>query len=182
MDIYAVVLTISGEAGQEINRLRTNYSEFMNYRIEPHITLEFPFVPSVDLATVNQRLEAAAQRTRPFTLIMSGIKYFEAGNNVAYVAIENEEPVITLHRDIHNSLSGILTGEHKMEYALERYTPHVTICEHIPDDVFPRIKRDLAEYQPRYRVEVVSLDLYSTTHEETYRIWQPIRSFQLTGM
>lgn len=180
MNIYAVVLTIPGEAGKEISNLRNKHGKYLSYTIEPHVTLKYPLVPKVDLNIVNEKLEAVARRTKPFTLVLNGIKYFEGVNNVAYIAIENKQPVIDLHIDVFHSIRGLVEGTSEIEYNLERFTPHVTISEHIPDEVFPSVKKQLSEYELRYEVRVVSLDLYSSDQKELHQIWKRVHVFELS--
>jgi len=181
MIIYLVVLTIPGEVGKELDTLREEYGKYMNYTIEPHVTLKYPFVPKVDLAVVKKKLEVVARKKKPFVLRLSGIKYFEGGNNVAYVAIDNERPVIDLHIDVVKSLRGLVEEESELEYDPERFVPHVTLGEHIPDDVFPTVKKQLSNYELRYEVDVVSFDLFATEQNETWETWKRVYAFELLG-
>jgi 2'-5' RNA ligase len=123
-------------------------------------------------------LEAVAKRTKPFTLVLNGVKYFEGANNVAYVAVKDRRPVIDLHVDIFHSLEGLVKEEYDGRYALEHFTPHVTIGEHIPDDVFPAVKEEFSDYKLYYGSEITSFSLFSG---EMDGMWGPVRVFGLSG-
>ena len=72
---YAVVLTFPGDIAESLNKLREKHNKYTGYTIEPHLTLVYPFVPQGDITTVNEKLDAVAGRTKPFTLILNGIEY-----------------------------------------------------------------------------------------------------------
>ena len=174
---YAVVLTFPGDIAESLSRLREKYNKYTGYTIEPHLTLVYPFVPQGDIATVNEKLDVVAGRTRPFTLVLNGIEYFEEANNVVYAAIENKRPVVDLHVDIVHSLSGLITQEYTDgSYNLERFTPHVTIGEHIPDGVFPTVKEDFSDYELHHEIMIGFFVLFSAKDD---RIWQPECVFKL---
>jgi len=175
---YAVALTFTGEVAKELSRLREKYNRYVSYTIEPHLTLEYPFVPEVDLSIINEKLKAVARRTRPFTLVLSGIEYFEGTSNVAYVAVENKRTVVDLHTDIVYSLKGLIGEGDKEGYKLERFIPHVTIGECIPSEVFPTVKKRLSDYELHYESEIVSFVLFSVGKDEK---WEPARVFELSG-
>ena len=107
-NLHAVTLTFSGEIKDLFSKLRQNYQQYIKYTIVPHITLVYPFAPKVDISIINKMLEEVAKRTSPFTLVMSGIEYFQGHNNVAYVAIANKQPVKELHIDLIRSLRGLI--------------------------------------------------------------------------
>lgn len=175
---YAVALTFTGEAAKELIRLREKYNRHVSYAIEPHLSLEYPFVPKVDLSIVNEKLKEIARRTRPFTLIVNGIKYFEGTNNVVYVAVGNRRPVIDLHTDIVYSLKGLIKEGDKELYKLERFTPHVTIGECIPNEVFLTVKKSLSDYELHHEIEIASFVLFSADKDEK---WKPACVFELSG-
>jgi 2'-5' RNA ligase len=177
MTLYAVVLTFPGEVAEGLNRLREKYNRYVSYTIGPHLTLEYPFTPMVDVAIINTRLEAVAKRTKPFTLVLSEIKYFEGANNVAYVAVKDRRLVVDLHVDIFHSLEELVKEEYDGRYALKHFTPHVTIGEHIPDEVFPAVKKEFSDYKLDYRSEVASFALFSGGMDG---VWEPVRVFGLS--
>ncbi len=179
MTLYAVVLTFSGEVAGRLNQLRDKYNRYVSYTIEPHLTLKPPFTPEVALTVIREKLQAVAGRTEPFTLVLNGVKYFEAVNNVAYVAIETKHPVIDLHADVVHALKGLVKQAEEDPYELERFTPHVTIAESIPQDVFPTVRKDLADYKIHLECEISAFSLYSGTWDG---VWRPVSAFELSGL
>ena len=175
MTNYAVALTFPREVKQEIIKLQEEYKKYVIYRIEPHITLKYPFATKVDIAVINERLKKVADISVPFTLVLNGIKYFEGENNVVYIAVETKEPVINLHNSIVHSLEDLDKEESMEIFDLERFAPHATIGEHIPQEVFPHIKKTLARLNPRYEIEVNSFTLFSAGEDD---IWKSIEVFK----
>jgi len=171
MTSYAIVLTFPEEIEKELNVLRDKYNKYVRYSITAHLTLKQPFKLIADLTV--------ASRTRPFILELDGVAYFEGTNNVAYIAIRNKRPVMDLHADIVRSLEGLVAGEYEEneDYELEKFTPHVTIAELIPDEVFPVIKKELSNYNQDYETNIDSFALYS---QEEDAIWKPATIFRLS--
>jgi len=178
MTSYVIALTFPAEIEEELNVLRGKYNRYVRYSITAHLTIKKPFKMIAGLATVNERLEAIASRTRPFALELDGLEYFEGTNNVAYVAIRNKKPVIDLHTDIVRSLARLVEAEYEEDYELEKFTPHVTIAEHIPDKVFPAIKQELSNYNQNYKTNIDSFTLFS---QEEDAVWKPLTIFRLSG-
>jgi len=175
MTNYAVALTFPREVKQEIIELQVEYKKYVAYSIEPHITLKYPFTTEVDIAVINKRLKEVAGISTPFTLVLNGIQYFEGENNVAYIAIETKEPVINLHDSIVHSLEDLDKEESMEIFDLERFTPHATIGEQIPQEVFPHIKKTLARINLRYEIEINSFTLFSAGADD---IWKSIGVFK----
>ena len=176
---YAVALTFPSEVDELLSRLREIYNQYIGYTIKPHLTLVYPFVPQVDITIIKEKLKAVAKRTKPFTLVLNGIEYFEGANNVAYAANENKQPVIDLHIDIISPLKELIKEEYTNgQYNLERFTPHVTIGGQIPDEIFPTIKKKFSDYDIHHEIEIVSFVLFSSGEDA---IWKPACVFELSG-
>ena len=168
--LYAVVLTFPDEINGELDILRKNYKQYVNYTIVPHVTLKMPFTLVADITVVIDRLKAIAEKTRSFTLVIAGIQFFDEPGKVAYVAIENKKPVLELHTDIVNSLQGLVKGGGMEIHELDRFVPHITIGASIPDDVFPAVKRLLSDHHLHLECEISAFSLYSGTLDGE---WQP---------
>lgn len=177
---YAVVLTLPPEIEKELDKLRDSYNKYVGYTIPPHITLKQPFKLKVDLSAVSEKLEAVANGAESFTLTPGGVEYFENSNNVAYVAIRSKKPVMDLHTAIFRSLRGLVEGEYteNEEYNLEKFTPHITIAEQIPDEVFHVIKNELADYRLDCNIKIDSFALFYQLGDN---IWKPVTTFELFG-
>ena len=176
---YAIALIFPGAIAKELNVLREKYLHYVGYTIEPHLTLVYPLLLEVDISLVKEKLDAVSKRTKPFTLILNGIEYFEGKNNVAYAAIKDKQPVVALHIDIMRSLNGLIKEEYTAgQYNLERFTPHVTIGEQIPEDVFPAVKNRFSGYRLHYEIEMDSFVLFSAGEDG---VWKPNCLFKLSG-
>ena len=178
-DSYAVALTFPDDIAGAFSKLREKYNKYVDYKIEPHITLVYPFAPIIDIMNVYERLEGVSQRTKPFTLVFDGIKYFEGEVNVAYAAVANQQQVADLHADIYNSLEGLIKVEDIFERVVkENFVPHATISDDIPGDEFPDIKQALAGYEIDFQCEITEFVLFSAGNDG---IWKRGRVFKLTG-
>ncbi|MHB8105556.1 MAG: 2'-5' RNA ligase family protein [Dehalococcoidales bacterium] len=158
---YAIALTFSEKIENMFDRLRTDYQQDIEYTIVPHITLVYPFAPVFTLFQVNEQLEKVAKRTRQFSIILNGIKFFENGNRVAYAALQYTRPVKKLHTDIVKSLDGLIKELRTDEkYNPERLIPHVTIGGKIPANKFPGIKKRFSRIKLHYEDDITFFSLF----------------------
>ncbi|HEX9896914.1 MAG TPA: 2'-5' RNA ligase family protein [Dehalococcoidales bacterium] len=181
MIIYAVIITFRGKVHKEIATLREQYNKYVNYTIVPHITLLYPVVLKNDLTAVYAKLEEVAHQTKPFVLELNGVQYFEERNNVAYIAVEKRQPVVDLHYAINHALSRTIKDNSNQTYTYENFTPHITVAELIPADIFPYIKMELSKLVLRYRVRIDSFSLFSARQNKTWETWKQERVFKLLG-
>jgi 2'-5' RNA ligase len=173
---YAIALTFSEKTAKKINGLRTEYQELNEYTIVPHITLVYPFSPVFSLFLIYEQLEKIARRTRQFSIILNGIEFFENGNNVVYAALENRRPVKKLHTEVIRSLEGLIKEwRTDGKFNLEMYVPHVTIGEHIPDNIFPDIKKQYSKYWIHYEERITQFTVFS----EKEGVWERKRVYEL---
>ncbi len=175
-NFYAIALTLCEDIEIALNKLRSDYQQYMGYTIVPHITLVKPFVPVFSLFRVIEQLEKVAKQTKPFNIALYRIEFFENGNNVAYAAIEKKRAVKKLHTDIIKSLDGLIKEWYtEGQYNLEKFVPHVTIGERIPASVFPDIKKSLSKYILHYEDNITEFSLFSEEKGE----WEINRVFKL---
>jgi 2'-5' RNA ligase len=175
---YAVVLTFSPAIAKILSRLRQEHLQYVDYTIEPHLTLIYPFMPVFSLYRVIEQLEQVARRTKPFGIILNGIKYFENESNVVYAALENKRAVKKLHSDLVISLEGLIKEQHTDgKYNLERFVPHVTIGNKIPDAIFLEIKKKTSRHRLYFEDDITDFTLFA----EKKGTWQRKRVFELTG-
>ena len=176
MLMYAIALTMKGKAKTGLSELRARFGTDMNYSIEPHVTLTYPFTPKADISIIQNKLSEVAAQTKPFTLELNGIRYWEGRNNVAYAAVQNQLPVYNLHAAIVAALQGLISGN--TTFDLEHFTAHSTINEHIPGEALAALKQELSAYQPQYRVNITSFTLFAAEPKEKGEIWKPVRIFR----
>jgi 2'-5' RNA ligase len=171
-NLCAVALTFSDEIEKVFSKLRGDYQQYMNYTFVPHITL-YLFMPVVDINVINEKLGEIAKKTKPFILVLDGIEYFEGENNMAFVAIKNKTQVKELHVAIFQSLKGIV--EDVWNYNLNRFTPHMTIGERIPQEVFPSVMNKFSNYKLNYECRITDFNLFT----EENGVWEQMRAFEL---
>lgn len=174
--LYAVALTFSGEIEEIINDLRDGFQEHMKYSEIPHLTLVYPFAPLDGIDSVNARLAETAGRIRPFRLIMKGIEFFEGSNNIAYIAVADKPPVMELYRHLNESLEGLTRDIYAgLVYDFDEFTPHMTIGERIPGDIFPEVKKRYAGVDVYYAADITDFGLFSLGN------LKKVSNFILTG-
>ena len=135
---YAAALVFPNELSRQIDALRQDYLQYVHYvhySIQPHITLVYPFTPDADITLIKEKMRQVAQNSNPFTLVLDGFEYFE-GENVAYIAVADKEPVTELHYALNQSIDDLISGEFKGRFDHLTFVPHLTIGAQIPDDVF----------------------------------------------
>ncbi len=179
MIIYAIIITLRGKANRDIAALREQYNKYVHYSIVPHITLLYPVVLKSGLSDLFSILDRVASQTKPFFIDLRGVCYFEGRNNVAYVALEDRQPVIYLSNNINHSLRGEIINNNDQINTYGDFTPHVTITELVPVDIFPNIKMELAKLGLKYRVRIDSFCLFSTQQNTTWEVWKRERVFKL---
>jgi 2'-5' RNA ligase len=173
---YAVALVFPGEMEIVMSRLREAYRSHLRSAMFPHITLVYSFNPAVSLDNVIGQLEAVAAKARPFNVILEGIRYFQTVNNVAYIAIQNPEPVKALLDDIVTGIKNHVTGYYAGDsYHPDHLIPHMTIGEKIPPHVFEELKKRYATLDIRHELEVNSFTLAG----ESGGLWETLRKFKL---
>jgi 2'-5' RNA ligase len=175
---YAVVLTFSPDIEKTLSKLCEEYLKYIDYKIVPHLTLIYPFMPVFSLYTVNEQLEKVAKRAKQFNIVLNGIKYFEDEINVVYAAVENNRAVKKLHVDLVRSLEGLIKEQQTDgKYNLERFVPHVTIGKKIPDEIFLDLKKKLSKQRLHFEDEISYFSLFA----QTKGVWQQKRVFKLRG-
>jgi len=176
MLIYAIALTMKGNAKKELTELRSRFGTNLNYRIEPHVTIIFRFTPKTDIGIIRSKLSGIAAQTKTFTMILNGIRYWEGKNNVAYVAVQNQLPVYNLYATIIHALEGLIAGD--ATFNLQNFIAHLTISEHVPGESLAVLKKELAAFKPEYRVNINSFALFAAETNEEPEIWEPVRMFR----
>ena len=154
---YVVSIGLPAAVSTALGRLITMCRLRPGYLSEPHVTLLNPFVPLAQASVIRERLAKVAERTKPFSFVISGIAFFEGGG--AYAVVENKQPVASLHADIASSLRGFINQDHVDALRDEMFEPHVTIFQQIPDTTLPTVKKVFAQNAFRYEIPVSSFIL-----------------------
>jgi 2'-5' RNA ligase len=161
MILYALALLLPGEIGEVLKGLREKYRNDMTYIPEAHITLKYPFTLKTDLNSAKKSLAAVAENVRPFTLALRGIDFWEKPRRVAFIRIENKEPIMALHSRIMDCVQGQVTTQFEERFDKDWFHPHITIGENIAEPVFPELKAEYSRYEISRDVEISSFSLFS---------------------
>lgn len=151
-----------------IDTYRRKYSHYTSYDIAPHLTIYPPFysqVPQVDLVT---KLQDTFSQTQPFPVTLNSIDFFTGKNNVAFFKPDHKSSI-----DIKNLLIKTRTDFSQIiqnvwpDYPTDpnKFIPHLTIAEHIPDDKFEQVIRELANIKIKQEFEVRSIFLLKKQQE-----------------
>lgn len=135
--------------------------------VPSHITLVPPIELDVDLAALEQHLEAAAAQVEAFEVHLRGTATFRPVSPVVFVALAEGISQCEQLADV------VREGPLALELDFP-YHPHVTVAHHLPDDVLDRAFDDLAAFECRF--EVTHFHLY-VHHGDAG--WVPTRSFAL---
>jgi 2'-5' RNA ligase len=127
----AVALLFPDDVSEAIDEVRLKFGTPRVRTVVPHITLIYPCTPKAPMPVVVERLNAVAQQRPPFDIELNGFRYFEGQNTVAYLAMENTEPVSGLHRLLANALADITEGG-PAHFENDDFVPHVTIHDEVP--------------------------------------------------
>ncbi|MFA5308276.1 MAG: 2'-5' RNA ligase family protein [Dehalococcoidales bacterium] len=177
-DAYAVALIFNGEVEKALAGLHRDFQQYVTYTLVPHITLVYPFTPAGGIESVIHRLDDIGKSHRPFRLTLEGIKYFETVNNVAYVAVKEQEALKAFVDTIVKSIRGVITGYYaEKDYDPAHYIPHLTIGEKIPHDVFPEVKKRFADYPISHECEITRFTLAGEADGQ----WETLKVFRLEG-
>lgn len=105
-----------------INRLRKKYDPLAE-KVNPHITLVFPFDSSFSKEELQRHIEEVASQASHFSLSMQ--KVTPAMGNYLFLNIsEGKEEVIMLHQMLYQ---GILKDYHPCWLKNINYMPHMTV-------------------------------------------------------
>lgn len=134
--------------------------------IPPHITLKEKFeLNESELEVATQKLEQVAKEVKAFEIRFHKVSNFYPTSNTIYFAIENQEPLITLHEKIKSVFEPV-----EAPYS---YIPHLTIAQKLNQaelhDIYGMLrlhKIDLTSKIDRfhllYQLENGSWNIYQT--------------------
>lgn len=127
-----------------IDIYRRQYAKNTNYIIPPHITICPPFYLNINQVDFLSQLNQIFQNTPSFQITLNSVDFFTGKNNVAFFKPEPATDIRNLLVKIQTHLSGQIQNVWP-DYPTdpEKFTPHLTIAEHIPDPVFESVKEDL---------------------------------------
>jgi len=156
----AAALLFPEDVSKAIDELRLRFGTPVVRAVVPHITLIYPFTPKTSIDVMHEGLEPVGQRHAPFTVLLNGFRYFEGENTVAYLAVEDAGPILTLHRSVADALSDIAEGR-LAHFENEHFVPHVTIHDGVPKERLPSLKAELNAVDFRREARMDSFALFA---------------------
>ncbi len=168
--IIGVAIPIPEPHGPFLQRKRGEFNDPLATAIPAHVTLLGPTeVHAVAMPSLVDHLQAVAQQSAPFDMVLRGTGTFRPVSDVVFVQVAR-------------GISGCEGLERRIRSgpfatALSfPYHPHVTIAHDVSEGDLDRAFDELADYQASFAVE--HFWLYG--QDERGR-WSPARAFALTG-
>jgi 2'-5' RNA ligase len=158
-----------------IDSYRIKYARYTSYVIVPHITLAPPFfIEKVSPIEIILSLEENYEGLLQFEIILGKINFFEGTNNVAFVQPDagSSECIRNILRKTTSILKNRIRNAYNGYYFTpEKFVPHLTIAESIPENIFPKIKAELRSLVFSYTFLVDSVFLFKQS--EASHTWHP---------
>ncbi len=167
MNQYIIIVVPSLEIIERVDKYRKIYARYTDYVIVPHFTIypSFYITPGYE-ENVIQLLRNSFKGTEVVTINFSGVGYFESGNNVAFFKPDTESSIFlkSLLLETTEILKGKIRNVHDDRCFLpENFSPHMTIAEKIPEEVFRSVKKELDDINEKGSFTVSSVFLYTQT-------------------
>ncbi len=143
---YLLVIIPPQPVTDFINHYRQQYDQKSFTSIVPHITILPPFYIRVSESELITKLKKVFNNTLSFEISLTTVDYFEGNNKVAFFKPDSpsSEKIKALFKVIQTNISNITTNIWPYYPTNpEKFTPHLTIAEHLPDPDFEQIKQDL---------------------------------------
>ncbi len=137
---------------EQINKFRQKYDPQFDL-IEPHITLVFPLLQSIDEDTLSLHIKSILITWKPFPIHLKGLQ--KSWDEYLFLMVqEGKEDVIKLHNELY---TGILA-----EYCRENppFVPHLTLGVFSKNRLqYPQALEEAQELDLDYRCMVDKLSL-----------------------
>lgn len=164
MNQYAIIVVPSPEICQKVDKYRKKFAKYTNYVITPHFTVYPPFyIEPETKGEIISILKKSFVGTEVKTINFEGIGFFEEKNNVAFFKPdkESEEYLRSLLIKATKALQGRVKNVYNdYNFTPEKFKPHMTIAEKIPDDTFKEVKRELNNLVEKDSFPVLSVFLF----------------------
>jgi 2'-5' RNA ligase len=170
-----VVLLVPAPAGTEVDVLRRAVGADDVDRLPPHLTLVPPVnVRDDEMDSALDLLRDAAERTRPFRLVLGPPRTFLPTNPVLYLDVGGDVPAVDALRDriFRPPLERNLTWP---------FQPHVTVLDRGEPERIRAAVEALADWQVEVVLDRVHLLREDKREEDGERVWRPIAEATFGG-
>lgn len=143
-DLYLLAVIPPQGVIDFIEPYRQQYAKYTSYIIPPHITICPPFYRQISEQKLISRLKSTFANKISFTIFLNSVGYFIGKNNVVFFQPDPISTVslIKILKTIQTNFSHLITNVWS-DYPTdpEKFIPHLTIAEHIPESDFTTIKK-----------------------------------------
>lgn len=167
---YGIVIFPSNEVRDFANGYRKRYDP--NYAmIQPHLTVKSAFEADHNsIQKIMGYLETVTSDVSPFEVVLNRFSNFHPTNNVIYLELADQKPVVDLHEKIH---SGVLSFEEPYSFI-----PHITVGQKLTDDELQDVYSTLRMKRFDYRFQVDRVNLLQQGED---MVWKVHQTFLLKG-
>ena len=160
-----------------VDGLRKKHAKFTSYVIPPHITVYPPFlIKNNNEKEIIDSLRKNLVQVNQQEIALKSVDYFEGKNNVAFFKLDKESSkfIKTLLVITMKSLNGRVKNVYDdYNFTPEKYKPHMTIAEKIPDDSLPLVKKELSSIKKTLDFSIKSVFLYK--QKGNSKLWQELK-------
>lgn len=139
-------------------------------RIEPHITVAYPFAPAPMLGEIEERLREALAKCEPVRLSLRGFAIFEE-EKLLYLRIAHPERVVSIHRAIMTAFPEYPSDGGKYGN-LE--TPHMTVGRFTNLEELEQVYEELAMQRLFIGWDVEQIVVKCKMSDEVWDTWGEI--------
>ncbi|MEH2153508.1 2'-5' RNA ligase family protein [Nostoc sp.] len=149
---------------EDINQIRHKYDPQVDL-IEPHITLVFPIVESINKNNLILHIDSILSKCKIFPICLKGLQ--KSWDEYMFLMVEEGKvDMVKLHNELY---TGILA-----EYIRENlpFVPHLTLGKFIKDtEKFLQVLEEVQHFDLNYRCFVDKVHLINIVDEQRSIIW-----------
>jgi 2'-5' RNA ligase len=183
MQTYALIVIPPPEIISFVDGYRKRFAKYTDYIIPPHFTIYPPFYNDFSSEPdLIEKLITTFSKIMPAQIALSSINYFEGVNNVAFFepSPDSSSYLIKLLTEATNGLKGKVKNVYEdYNFSPEKYKPHMTIAEKIPEDKFRSIKNELNKIQVNSNFISDCVYLYKQVDDSP--VWSEVIKLPLGG-
>lgn len=147
-----------------MDKYRRLYAKYTSYTIPSHITVYPPFfLKGITERRFLTKLVNDFSKTKCGEVTLNSIDYFKGRNNVAFVKPDSKSSkyIINLLVKTVKFLEGYTKSVYS-EYSPtpDKFNPHMTIAEKIPNNSLPKIKKELKNFNNVFSFKVESIFVF----------------------
>ena len=146
-----------------------NFKAVQNF---PHPHLSFQVGICEDIKIISANLKKISAHIKPFLIKIEGMNTFDEPDRVIFWEVI---PTKILQK-VHNKIDTLLQEYCSQTFALcspQNWHPHVTLAqEDLTPNKFQKAKKDLKNYQPRYKLKIHNICLVRWHDRDKIRIYK----------